>query len=55
MLRSICAVVISVIAWFLVATVGNLLIRRSIAGLCSGRSVYEFHLAGWRSRALFWD
>ena len=27
MLRSICAVIISVVTWFLVATVGNLLLR----------------------------
>ena len=32
MLRSICAVIISVVTWFLVATVGNLLLRVLISG-----------------------
>ena len=44
MLRSICAVVISVITWFLVATVGNLLIRVLLPGYAAVEVSMNFTL-----------
>jgi hypothetical protein len=44
MLRSICAVVVSVITWFLVATVGNLLIRLLLPGYAAVEVSMNFTL-----------
>jgi hypothetical protein len=44
MLRSICAVVISVITWFLVATAGNLLIRLLLPGYAAVEVSMNFTL-----------
>jgi hypothetical protein len=44
MLRSICAVVVSVITWFLVATVGNLLIRVLLPGYAAVEVSMNFTL-----------
>ena len=44
MLRSICAAVISVITWFLVATVGNLLIRVLLPGYAAVEVSMNFTL-----------
>jgi hypothetical protein len=45
MLRSICAVVVSFIAWFLVATLGNLLVRILVPGYTEVEVAMTFTLA----------
>jgi hypothetical protein len=44
MLRSVCAVLVSVIAWFLVATVGNLLVRILVPGYTEVEVAMSFTL-----------
>ena len=44
MLRSICAVIISVVTWFLVATVGNLLVRALLPGYEAVEAAMSFTL-----------
>jgi hypothetical protein len=44
MLRSICAVIISVVTWFLVATVGNLLLRALLPGYTAVEAAMSFTL-----------
>ena len=44
MLRSICAVIISVDTWFLVATVGNLLLRALLPGYTAVEAAMSFTL-----------
>src|ERR1044072_115879 len=42
MLRSICAVLISIVTWFLVATVGNWLIRAVLPGYTAVEAAMSF-------------
>jgi hypothetical protein len=44
MLRSICAMIISVVTWFLVATVGNLLLRALLPGYAAVEAAMSFTL-----------
>jgi hypothetical protein len=44
MLRSILAVVVAVITWFLVATVGNLVLRATLSGYSSAEVAFAFTL-----------
>jgi hypothetical protein len=44
MVKSICAVVIGVVAWFLTATVGNLLIRALVPGYTAVEADMNFTL-----------
>ena len=44
MLRSICAVIISVVTWFLVATLGNLLLRALLPGYAAVETAMSFTL-----------
>jgi hypothetical protein len=44
MLRSICAVVVSLVAWFVVATVGNWLLRALIPGYAAAEPSMTFSL-----------
>jgi len=44
MLRSICAVIISVVTWFLVATLGNLLLRALLPGYAAVEAAMSFTL-----------
>jgi hypothetical protein len=41
-LRSICAVLISVVTWFLVATVGNWLLRAVLPGYAAVEATMSF-------------
>ena len=44
MLRSICAVIISVVTWFLVGTLGNLLLRALLPGYAAVETAMSFTL-----------